>query len=182
MAITSADKIVVAGQSGTDTLVARFDVDGALEASGTANIGGTDAADFLVTGSTCPTDGASSPAGSAQLAARASCVVSVVFQPTALGTRVAQLERQLATQTNEAEIMGRRIADMEMRLTEQARVLADRERERDQLRVDVDAARRIEADLRQELGTIERRLGTATDRVRATRNSIVQRLSTVQSS
>ncbi len=28
-----------------------------------------------------------------------------------LGTRVAQLERQLATQTNEAEIMGRRIAD-----------------------------------------------------------------------
>ena len=74
-----------------------------------------------------------------------------------LGTRVGQLERQLATQTTEAEIMGRRIADMEMRLTEQARLLADRERERDQLRVDVDSARRIEADLRQELGTIERR-------------------------
>src|SRR5215212_8349356 len=85
----------------------------------------------------------------------------------ALGTRVAQLERQLATQTNEAEIMGRRIADMEMRLTEQARVLADRERERDQLRVDVDSARRIEADLRQELGTIERRHGTATEALRA---------------
>ena len=47
--------------------------------------------------------------------------------------------------------MGRRIADMEMRLTEQARLLADRERERDQLRTDVDSARRIEADLRQEL-------------------------------
>ncbi|MEA2876231.1 MAG: hypothetical protein QOF14_1427 [Hyphomicrobiales bacterium] len=84
-----------------------------------------------------------------------------------LGTRVAQLERQLATQTTEAEIMGRRIADMEMRLTEQARVLADRERERDQLRVDVDSARRIEADLRQELGTIERRHGTATEALRA---------------
>ena len=84
-----------------------------------------------------------------------------------LGTRVAQLERQLATQTNEAEIMGRRIADMEMRLTEQARVLADRERERDQLRIDVDSARRIEADLRQELGTIERRHGTATEALRA---------------
>ena len=63
--------------------------------------------------------------------------------------------------------MGRRIADMEMRLTEQARVLADRERERDQLRVDVDSARRIEADLRQELGTIERRHGTATEALRA---------------
>ncbi len=85
----------------------------------------------------------------------------------ALGTRVAQLERQLATQTTEAEIMGRRIADMEMRLTEQARLLGDRERERDQLRTDVDSARRIEADLRQELSTIERRHGSATDSLRA---------------
>jgi chromosome segregation ATPase len=85
----------------------------------------------------------------------------------ALGTRVAQLERQLATQTTEAEIMGRRIADMEMRLTEQARLLADRERERDQLRIDVDAARKIESDLRQELATIERRQTAATDSLRA---------------
>ncbi|MGB9370169.1 MAG: hypothetical protein WCE79_29590 [Xanthobacteraceae bacterium] len=84
-----------------------------------------------------------------------------------LGTRIGQLERQLATQTSEAEIMGRRIADMETRLTEQARVLADRERERDQLRVDIDSARRIEADLRQELGTIERRNASATEALRA---------------
>jgi chromosome segregation ATPase len=84
-----------------------------------------------------------------------------------LGSRIGQLERQLATQTSEAEIMGRRIADMETRLTEQARVLADRERERDQLRVDVDSARRIEADLRQELGTIERRNASATESLRA---------------
>ena len=84
-----------------------------------------------------------------------------------LGNRIGQLERQLATQTNEAEIVGRRIADMETRLTEQARVLADRERERDQLRVDVDSARRIEADLRQELGTIERRHASATEALRA---------------
>jgi predicted nucleic acid-binding Zn-ribbon protein len=54
-----------------------------------------------------------------------------------------------------------------MRLTEQGRVLADRERERDQLRVDVDSARRIEADLRQELGTIERRNANATEALRA---------------
>jgi chromosome segregation ATPase len=84
-----------------------------------------------------------------------------------LGSRIGQLERQLATQTSEAEIMGRRIADMETRLTEQARVLGDRERERDQLRVDVDSARRIEADLRQELGTIERRNANATEALRA---------------
>ena len=84
-----------------------------------------------------------------------------------LGSRIGQLERQLATQTSEAEIMGRRIADMETRLTEQGRVLADRERERDQLRIDVDSARRIEADLRQELGTIERRHASATEALRA---------------
>jgi chromosome segregation ATPase len=84
-----------------------------------------------------------------------------------LGTRIGQLERQLATQTTEAEIMGRRIADMEMRLTEQSRLLTDRERERDQLRTDIDAARRIEADLRQELGTIDRRHNTATEALRA---------------
>ncbi|HMK80224.1 MAG TPA: hypothetical protein VK438_11280 [Xanthobacteraceae bacterium] len=84
-----------------------------------------------------------------------------------LGTRVAHLERQLATQTTEAEIMGRRIADMEMRLTDQARLLGDRERERDQLRVDVESARKIESDLRQELATIERRHGAATESLRA---------------
>jgi chromosome segregation ATPase len=84
-----------------------------------------------------------------------------------LGTRVAQLERQIATQTTEAEIMNRRIADLEMRLSEQARALADRERERNQLRVDIEAARRIEADLRQELVTIDRRYDTATEALRA---------------
>src|SRR5258705_57997 len=76
-------------------------------------------------------------------------------------------DQLLATETTEAEIMGRRISDMEMRLTEQNRLLADREREREQLRTDIDSARRIEADLRQELATIERRHGSATDSLRA---------------
>jgi chromosome segregation ATPase len=84
-----------------------------------------------------------------------------------LGLRVAQLERQIATQTTEAEIMNRRIADLEMRLSEQVRALSDRERERDQLKVDLDSARRIEADLRQELVTIDRRYDSATEALRA---------------
>ncbi|MEA2929993.1 MAG: hypothetical protein QOG38_2421 [Hyphomicrobiales bacterium] len=83
-----------------------------------------------------------------------------------LGLRVSDLERQLATQTTEAEIMSRRVADLELRLAEQARVLGDRERERDQLRTDLDASRRIESDLRQELATIERRHDTATEALR----------------
>ena len=84
-----------------------------------------------------------------------------------LGSRIGQLEHQLAKQTTEAEVMSRRIAGLEARLAEQSRLIADRERERDQLRVDVDSARRIESDLRQELGTIERRHDTATESLRA---------------
>jgi chromosome segregation ATPase len=80
-----------------------------------------------------------------------------------LAERVAQLEHQLAVQTTEAEILGRRVAELEMRLAEQARMLGERERERDQLRLGLEAARRVEADLRQELSSIDRRHGAATD-------------------
>jgi hypothetical protein len=63
--------------------------------------------------------------------------------------------------------MSRRIADLERRLSEQGRVLVERERERDQIKVDLDAARRIETDLRQELVTIDRRFDTATEALRS---------------
>ncbi len=84
-----------------------------------------------------------------------------------LGKRVAQLERQLAAQTSEAEALSRRVADLEARLTDQTRTLSERERERDQLRHDLEAAQRIESDLRQELASIERRYGSATESLRA---------------
>jgi chromosome segregation ATPase len=80
-----------------------------------------------------------------------------------LGERVGQLEHQLAVQTTEAEILGRRVAELETRLAEQARMLGERERERDQLRLDLEAARRVENDLRQELAGVDRRHGAATD-------------------
>jgi chromosome segregation ATPase len=80
-----------------------------------------------------------------------------------LGERVGQLEHQLAVQTTEAEILGRRVAELETRLGEQARMLGERERERDQLRLDLEAARRLENDLRQELAGVDRRHGAATD-------------------
>jgi chromosome segregation ATPase len=80
-----------------------------------------------------------------------------------LGERVGLLEHQLAVQTTEAEILGRRIGELEMRLGEQTRLLTERERERDQLRFDLEAARRVETDLRQELASVDRRHSTATD-------------------
>ncbi len=84
-----------------------------------------------------------------------------------VSARVAQLERQLAGQTAEAGILGRRAADLESLLAEQARLLADRERERDQLRIDLGAARRIETDLREDLATIDRRHAAATEAMQA---------------
>lgn len=80
-----------------------------------------------------------------------------------LGERIGQLEHQLAVQTTEAEILGRRVAELETRLAEQARMLGERERERDQLRLDLEAGRRVEMDLRQELASVDRRHSATTD-------------------
>jgi len=93
-----------------------------------------------------------------------------------LGERVGQLEHQLAVQTTETEILGRRVAELEARLAEQARMLGERERERDQLRLDLEAARRIEADLRQELASVDRRHGAAADALASEKASLEAQL------
>jgi chromosome segregation ATPase len=69
-----------------------------------------------------------------------------------LGGRVAQLERALIAQTTEAEILGRRVQDLETRLSEQGRLLVEHENAAFQLRAERDAARRAESDLRATLG------------------------------
>ena len=90
-----------------------------------------------------------------------------------LGQRIAQLERQLAGQIAEAEILSRRVAELEMRIAEQNRVLAEREQERDQLRRELDGARKIEMDLRQELATTDRRHAEAFEALK-TEKSLVE--------
>jgi chromosome segregation ATPase len=74
-----------------------------------------------------------------------------------LGGRVAELERQLVAQTTEAEILGRRAEQLEARLANQGRLLAERDYQCDQLRVQLDGVRKTEADLRAELGEIGKR-------------------------
>jgi chromosome segregation ATPase len=71
-----------------------------------------------------------------------------------LAARTGELERQLFLQTTEAEILGRRVPDLAMRLGDQGRLLAEREFEIDRLRGDLEAARKAERDLR---GAIEER-------------------------
>jgi chromosome segregation ATPase len=76
-----------------------------------------------------------------------------------LANRVADLERELLVQTTEAEVLNRRVQDLETRLTEQGRVLAERDYESTQLRSSVENTRRIETDLRAEIAALERRHG-----------------------
>jgi chromosome segregation ATPase len=84
-----------------------------------------------------------------------------------LGGRVTQLQRQLVAQATEAEILGRRVQDLETRLTEQGRLLVEREHALYQLRSELDAARRTEADLRGQVGASGGRHRESADAARA---------------
>ena len=60
-----------------------------------------------------------------------------------LATHTAELERQLVAQTTEAELLGRRVQELETRLGEQGRLLAEREFEIGQLRSEIATASKI---------------------------------------
>ena len=83
-----------------------------------------------------------------------------------LGARTTDLERQLLIQTTEAEVLNRRVQELESRLGEQGRVLAERDYHISKLGGDLEAARQTEADLRNELATTGGRSSAATDRYR----------------
>jgi chorismate mutase len=84
-----------------------------------------------------------------------------------LGTRTGDLERALFVQTTEAELLSRRAQDLENRLNEQGRLLADRDYQLDRMRHELEAARKNETDLRSELSTSGNRSSTAVDRFRS---------------
>jgi chromosome segregation ATPase len=97
-----------------------------------------------------------------------------------LGHRVGGLEQQLAQQTAEAETLSARIAELEEQVAAQSRDLAERERERDQLRLEVEAARRIEADLRGELSTLDRNHGATSEQLRSDKTLIEGQLASAR--
>jgi chromosome segregation ATPase len=84
-----------------------------------------------------------------------------------LGTRVNELERQIFVQQTEAEVLNRRVQELETRLGEQGRMLAERDYQLDRMHSELDAARKIEADLRSELAATGSRSNSAVDRFRA---------------
>jgi chromosome segregation ATPase len=83
-----------------------------------------------------------------------------------LGARTTDLERQLLIQTTEAEVLNRRVQELEGRLGEQGRLLAERDYHISKLSGDIEAARQTEADLRNELATTGGRSSAVADRHR----------------
>jgi chromosome segregation ATPase len=84
-----------------------------------------------------------------------------------LAVRTGELERALLVQTTEAEIMSRRVQELEVRLGDQGRLLAEREFEINRLRGDLEAANKIENDLREELDNAGTRSSGAVDKFRS---------------
>jgi chromosome segregation ATPase len=84
-----------------------------------------------------------------------------------LAQRVVQLEQQLIGQTKEAEILGRRAQDLEHRLGEQSRLLNQSEFELKQLRQEMEAARKLESDLRTAIIEAEGRSSSDTQKLKA---------------
>jgi chromosome segregation ATPase len=84
-----------------------------------------------------------------------------------LAARTGDLERALLVQTTEAEVSGRRVHELETRLADQGRMLAEREFEITRLRGDLEAAGKIENDLREELENAGGRSSGAVDKFRA---------------
>jgi chromosome segregation ATPase len=84
-----------------------------------------------------------------------------------LATRTDELERQLVMQTTEAEVLSRRVQELEARLGEQGRLLAEREFEIDRLRGELEGAHTLESDLRAELANAGNRSDSAANQFRS---------------
>jgi predicted nucleic acid-binding Zn-ribbon protein len=84
-----------------------------------------------------------------------------------LNGRTAELERHLQGQTAEAELLNRRVQELESRLGDQGKLLAERDYEIERLRAEAQAARKMEGDLRGELANAGSRDSGATEKLKA---------------
>jgi chromosome segregation ATPase len=98
---------------------------------------------------------------------------------TELSVRADERERQLLVHTTEAELLNRRVHEMESRFDERGRTLAEREFELERLRGELEAAKKLEADLRGEIGSADARAGKAAEKFRADIDSLEAQLATV---
>ena len=83
-----------------------------------------------------------------------------------LAARAGELERQLLVEKTEAEVMSRRVNELEERLGEQGRMLAERDFLLARLRSDLEEAAKIESGLREEIENAGGRTSGAVDKFR----------------
>jgi chromosome segregation ATPase len=81
--------------------------------------------------------------------------------------RTAGLERDVLVHTTEAEVLGRRVQELEGKLGDQGRQLVEREFEIGRLRSDIEAGAKVESDLRVELENAGSRSSGAADKLRS---------------
>ena len=94
----------------------------------------------------------------------------------AIAARTGELERQLVVPTTEAELQGRRVQDLEMRLGNQDRLLAEREFEIGRLRGDLEAARKTKSDLYsavEECSALQREIATRKEEAETNRATML---------
>ena len=93
-----------------------------------------------------------------------------------LSTRTGALEQQLLVHKTEAEVTSQRVQDLEERLREQGRLLAERDFLIARLRSDLEEAVKVENDLRAQLENAGGRSNSAADRFRADIEQLEARL------
>jgi chromosome segregation ATPase len=93
-----------------------------------------------------------------------------------LDGRVIDLKNQLFAQTTEADLLGKRAHELETRLTEQGRLLAQREHQYEQLNAKLAHVQKVEADLRTELGSYANRQGAAERALRSEKALLQEQL------
>jgi chromosome segregation ATPase len=84
-----------------------------------------------------------------------------------LNARAAEAERQLVAQTAEIGIFNKRVQELETRLADQGRLIAERDYEIARLRSEAEGARKITDDLRSELAMADSRVGGAVEKGKA---------------
>ena len=84
-----------------------------------------------------------------------------------LNARAAEAERQLVAQTAEIGIFNKRVQELETKLADQGRLIAERDYEIERLRSEAEGARKITDDLRSELAAADSRVVGAVEKGKA---------------
>src|SRR6185295_7534119 len=93
-----------------------------------------------------------------------------------LSQRVTDLDRQLIVQVKEAEMLGNRVNDLEVRLATQGKILAEREYENNQLRQANENTERAARELREEIAATGGGKSPVVEKLRAEKAAVEEQL------